>query len=295
MGRDDRLGNGWALVDLGDFKSLCRAMPSEVGSIPTHSRHLSLATAGRVRSHVPEVRAKPLHIPRIVAVVTAMLVTATGTAMPAALSAAAQTDSIAPADSTPASAPDSVRAIVVKDSLGIPGTLEGEPPRPDPEQVKETLERMGSSEVEGRTEWERKKNPKVAMLCSALLPGLGQTYNGRRIKVGLMVGFSYFYFSTAWLRYKDYEASIARRDTLEPGSIAYGNENQRAEIYKEDARTYLWWSGAVWLIGILDSWIDAHLYDVREYTPPERAAVSALPASGESVSYLTVGFTLELR
>jgi hypothetical protein len=51
----------------------------------------------------------------------------------------------------------------------------------------------------------------------------------------------------------------------------------------------------VWLIGILDSWIDAHLYDVREYTPPERAAVSALPASGESVSYLTVGFTLELR
>ena len=28
------------------------------------------------------------------------------------------------------------------------------------------------------------------MLCHTLLPGLGQVYNGRRLKVGLMVGFA---------------------------------------------------------------------------------------------------------
>lgn len=36
-------GNECGLVTAGDFKSLCRARkPSEVGSIPTHSRHLCL-------------------------------------------------------------------------------------------------------------------------------------------------------------------------------------------------------------------------------------------------------------
>jgi len=161
--------------------------------------------------------------------------------------------------------------------------------------VKEMLRRMGSSEVAGRTEWERKKNPQVAMLCSALLPGLGQTYNGRRLKVGVMLGFTTFYVGSAWNNWKRYEASIARRDMLTPGSTAFVNENARADFWKEEARTYLWWSGAVWLIGILDSWIDAHLYDVREYTPPARPETSGLSSTGVPESYLTVGFTLDWK
>jgi hypothetical protein len=155
------------------------------------------------------------------------------------------------------------------------------------------LERMGSSEVEGRTQWERKKNPKVAMLCSALLPGLGQTYNGRRLKVGIMVGFMTYYTANSWLNWRRYEASIARRDTLDPGSPAFQYESQRADFWKEEARTYLWWSGATWVIGILDSWIDAHLYDVREYTPPARPETSALSPSGSPVSYVTLEFGID--
>jgi hypothetical protein len=230
-----------------------------------------------------------LHTPWIVAVVTSVLVAGLGAGVPAAR---AQTGS---ADSVATSAPDTLRAIVVSDSLGIPGTLKGEtvPPPQDPVEMKEILGRMGSSEVEGGTQWERKKNPKVAMLCSALLPGLGQTYNGRRLKVGVMVGFTTFYFGGTWINWKRYEASIARRDTLEPGTTAFVNENERAEFWKEEARTYLWWSGACWLIGILDSWIDAHLYDVREYTPPARAEALGMPESGTPVSYLTFEFDVE--
>ncbi len=291
LGRDDRLGNGWALVDLGDFKSLCRAMPSEVGSIPTHSRHLSVARR-RVASEVtsPKFERRLLRIPTIVAVVTALVVLGTGGAMPVAHAANAPADTASSADSVAVAGPDSLRAIVVDDSLGIPGALKGQTTRQDPDQVKEMLQRMGSNEVAGRTEWERKKNPKVAMLCSALLPGLGQTYNGRRIKVGLMVGFSYYYFSRTWLNWKNYEASLVRRDAAVPGSSEFNFENENAEFFKEEARTFLWWSGAVWLIGILDSWIDAHLYDVRAYTPPARQETSALPTIGAPTSYLTVGF-----
>ncbi len=295
LGRDDRLGNGWALVDLGDFKSLSRAMPSEVGSIPTHSRHLSVRR--RVASDVtsPKFERRTLRIPRIVALVTAALVAGAGASMSVAYADAATPRSVV-ADSTAAgaAAPDSLRVIVVDDSLGVPGTLEGHAAPQDPAEVKAMLQRMGSSEVEGRTEWERKKNPKVAMLCSALLPGLGQTYNGRRLKVAVMVGFTSFYFGGAWNNYKRYEASIQRRDTFDPGTSAYANENERAEFWKEEARTYLWWSGAVWIIGLLDSWIDAHLYDVREYTPPAREETSSLPSSGMPTSYVTVGFDLRL-
>lgn len=298
MSRDDRLGNGWALVDLGDFKSLCRAMPSEVGSIPTHSRHLSIARR-RVAPDVtsPKFERRPLHIPRIVAVVTAMLIAGVGGAMPVVRAAEAPADSVsARADSAATVAPDSLRAVVVDDTLGIPGTLKGQTTPPDahdPEQVKEMLQRMGSSEVEGRTEWERKKNPRVAMLCSMVLPGLGQTYNGRRLKVGLMVGFTSYYFGNGLLSWKAHERSIAARDAAVPGSTTFARENANAELYKEDARRFLWWSGAVWLIGILDSWIDAHLYDVREYTPPSRPQTSGLTESGTPGSYVTIGFDLD--
>lgn len=296
MSRDDRLGNGWALVDLGDFKSLCRAMPSEVGSIPTHSRQPSIARR-RVAPDItsPKFERRPLHIPRIVAVVTAALIAGVGGAMPVVRAAEAPADS-ASADSVAALAPDSLRAVVADDTLGIPGRLEGQTKPPDvhdPEQVKAMLQRMGSNEIEGRTAWERKKNPGVAMLCSAILPGLGQTYNGRRLKVGLMVGFTSFYFGNGWLSWKAHERSIAARDAAPPGSQTFARENENAEIYKQDARRFLWWSGAVWLIGILDSWIDAHLYDVREYTPPSRPQTSGLTESGTPGSYITVGFDLD--
>lgn len=234
----------------------------------------------------PKLERRQLHIPRIVAVVTAVLVAG-------ALASPARDANAAPAgaDST-ATQPDSLRAIVVTDSLGIPGTLTGQTTEQSPEEVKAMLTRMGSSEVAGRTEWERKKNPKVAMLCSALLPGLGQTYNGRRLKVGVMVGFTSYYFGNAFLNWKHYEASNARLGTLDPASSAYKQEKQRADFWKEEARTYLWWSGAVWLIGLLDSWIDAQLYDVREYTPPAQPETSGLSAPGGPGSYVTVGFDL---
>jgi hypothetical protein len=106
-----------------------------------------------------------------------------------------------------------------------------------------------------------------------------------------MVGFTTF--PATWINWKRYEASIARRDTLEPGSSAFVNENERAEFWKEEARTYLWWAGACWLIGILDSWIDAHLYDVREYTPPARSEALGLPESGVPMSYMTLEFDVD--
>ena len=207
--------------------------------------------------------------------------------------ASADSAAIVAPDTSQTPPSDSLRTITVKDSLGMPGTLRGQTVEPDPAAIKGTLQRMGSNEIAGRTPWERQKNPKVAMLCSALLPGLGQTYNGRRLKVGLMVGFASFYSFNGWLNWKRYEAAIVARDAADPGSGDFRVQNQLADFYKEEARTHLWWFGATWVLGILDSWIDAHLYDVRGYTPPPPPEDAVPRAVNERISYLTLGFDLE--
>ena len=197
----------------------------------------------------------------------------------------------APADTARTTPPDTTRAFTLEDSLGVPGTLKGE--TVDPAETKTILQRMGSSEVTGRTQWERKKNPKVAMLCHTLLPGLGQVYNGRRWKVALMTGFASYYYGSTWINYKKWKQAEARRDLYPPNSESYEFQNDLAGFYKEEARTFLWWSGAVWLIGLVDSWIDAHLYDVRSYSPPRIEETVTPQAVNERTNYLTLGFTLE--
>ena len=73
----------------------------------------------------------------------------------------------------------------------------------------------------------------------------------------------------AWFNWKDAQAAIVYRDNLPEGATKELNyANDLIEFHKETARDYLWWAGAIWLINVLDAWIDAHLYDVRVYTPP---------------------------
>jgi hypothetical protein len=222
-----------------------------------------------------------------------MIVAMTGVSPARAQSAAPDTTAPAVPDTVHIAPPDTLRTIMMQDSLGVPGTLEGE--TDNPAKTKTILQQMGSSEVAGRTEWERKKNPKVAMLCHTLLPGLGQVYNGRRLKVGLMAGFATYYYGSTWLNYKKWKAAEAQRDSYDPVTQReqFEFQDDLADFYKEEARTFLWWSGAVYLIGLIDSWIDAHLYDVRSYTPPKPEDTGVPPAVNERTNYLTMGFTLE--
>jgi hypothetical protein len=245
----------------------------------------------------------------------------------AASAVAASTDSLAAADSLVTPQPDSLVA-PQPDSLTVPVkrdtvqagefTIIGDVAQPvgdtglsadDRDQLKGTLGLIGSREVPGLRQWQRKKNAKVAMLSSALLPGLGQLYNGRRIKVGLAAGFFSYYAGNAWLNWKSAQSWTAYRATLPPDPDdenvtpeerkKINKADEFMEFYKESARDYLWWAGFVWVIGILDSWIDAHLYDLRVYTPPAElggdASEAQLLAPGSSsrpLRYITlsIGF-----
>lgn len=150
--------------------------------------------------------------------------------------------------------------------------------------LKRNLQLMGRREVEGPRAWQRRKSGKVAMLSSALLPGLGQTYNGRRVKVAVVAGAAAYYMSNIWLHKKSEQRARARRDRLEPGSPLYDFETRVVDFHKESARDFLWWSALVWLLGILDAYVDAKLYDIRAYTPPPPGEMAV------DTRFLSVGF-----
>jgi hypothetical protein len=137
----------------------------------------------------------------------------------------------------------------------------------DKAAIKEEMARIGRGDVAGTRQWEREKSATVAMLSSMVLPGLGQLYNGRKYKAMIATGIFTYYLGTAWFEQKKSQEYLVGRDALPPNTIAWQNQDILYNFHKDNAVTYLWWSGAVWLITVLDAYVDAHLYDVRAVTP----------------------------
>jgi hypothetical protein len=229
----------------------------------TPNRIASIALAALLATAAPAARAQMSTDASAAETDSATTDTTAARATDPATTSRADSVATSPADSAATVRTDSTRAT----SRTGHGASEAER-----RKLKETMRNVGRNEVAGASEWERRKNPRLAMLCNALLPGLGQTYNGRRLKVAVMVGFFSFYGGNmvlAWQRHQYYEAL---RDLSPPGSSAFALNDQLSLFYQEQAKDFLWWTSAVWLLGIIDAWVDAHLYDVRAYTPDAPAA-----------------------
>jgi hypothetical protein len=228
-------------------------------------------------------------------------------------SAGVKADSSSAADSTRSKADSSVVADSAGTDTGVPqapaakdtiragdmiivgDVIESSEDARERKELKETLVQLGAGEVPGARQWERRKVPTTALYSSALLPGLGQIYNGRRIKVGLAAGFFSVYLAGAWLHWKDAQSWTAYRDNLPedaPSSVV-NYANQQISFHKESSRDFVWWTAAIWVINMLDAWIDAHLFDLRAYTPPaDLGGAPGTPeiaprSSGRPVHYLT--------
>ncbi len=141
------------------------------------------------------------------------------------------------------------------------------PDRSEQVRLKSDMAALGTPEIAGTRKWERQKSAKVAFFSSMVVPGLGQTYNGRRIKTAIMVGLATFYATRAITENRFKVARRKVRDTFPVGSLSWKEENLFVEFHRETSLDFVWFSGAAWLIGVLDAFVDAHLFDVRSVDP----------------------------
>ena len=73
--------------------------------------------------------------------------------------------------------------------------------------------------------------------------------------------------AVAWTDRKRSDQWLAIRDSSDPGSLEWKQADLQYQFYREQALNFVWWAGAVWLINVLDAFVDAHLFDVRGVDP----------------------------
>jgi len=106
------------------------------------------------------------------------------------------------------------------------------------------------------------KNPRTAVLCSALFPGAGQMYNGKWLKAGILSGLEGYTLYRAHTFHEEYQQDLTDKD-------AQINRNK-----------HLWYAAGVYVYAMLDAYVDAHLSSFPEgnlvFDPVNRSLQFAL-------------------
>ena len=114
----------------------------------------------------------------------------------------------------------------------------------------------------------RTRNPRVALFLS-MVPGAGQLYNHRFVKSALLfTTFSYF----TW---EQRQAADAYNQAKDSGVNLDDLHRQRND--------YAWLMGLTWTIGLLDAFIDAHLWDFDSYEVQDLAPGDSLMIESQSM------------
>ncbi|MBN2102779.1 hypothetical protein JW835_01920 [bacterium] len=106
------------------------------------------------------------------------------------------------------------------------------------------------------------KSPVGAMIRSAIFPGWGQLYNGKWFKALLVVGI---------------EAGLAGNAMLMNQRMIHSTTIDEREFYRHHRGTFVWWFAGVYLLNILDAFVDAHLFEF-DVSPELGPADSLSPA-----------------
>lgn len=121
----------------------------------------------------------------------------------------------------------------------------------------------------------KKTKPAVAALCSMVVPGLGQAYNGKYWKIPIVystLGFMYFMSADSHRRYTEFKSAYKYWDNpnKRPSWVNENHEKdymkKRMEYYKRQRDLNIIVGVIAYLLNILDANVDAHLmnFDVSE-------------------------------
>lgn len=90
------------------------------------------------------------------------------------------------------------------------------------------------------------KSPTTAVIRSAILPGLGQWYNGQKIKSILVFSAGAGLIGNA-IYYNQY--------------VVRSTSDEERRFYENYRSSALWWYMGLYLLNLLDAYVDAHLWD----------------------------------
>ena len=92
------------------------------------------------------------------------------------------------------------------------------------------------------------RNPRTALLRSAVLPGWGQFYNDEPLK-GIIFGTLELGL-LSWLIAEHFASEEAR----------INNDDAAYQIHRQRRLDLIWYTSAAWLFGMLDAYVDAYLF-----------------------------------
>lgn len=92
----------------------------------------------------------------------------------------------------------------------------------------------------------KKKSATIAIFKSALLPGWGQWYNEQKLKAIIVFGGELVLMTNVMYFNQKVQASQTSGEKI---------------FYEENRSRYVWWFFGVYLLNLLDAYVDAHLWD----------------------------------
>jgi hypothetical protein len=111
----------------------------------------------------------------------------------------------------------------------------------------------------------QKKSGNLAMLFSAILPGSGQIYAHRYYTIPLILGFGYYFTSTAikannqYMDYRGKYSETVRLDTLYHTGDTYILSVR--EFYHNQRDEFIFYLALTYFLNIIDAYVGATLYD----------------------------------
>lgn len=107
------------------------------------------------------------------------------------------------------------------------------------------------------------KSPSKAVIMSSVLPGLGQFYNESYWKIPIIYGLGAFFvyeYKDYNKKFNDFNSKFEASKTVDNPSGSYYLKSYR-EYYRDKRDAFLWYGGFLYLLNILDAFVDAHLYN----------------------------------
>ncbi len=120
-----------------------------------------------------------------------------------------------------------------------------------------------SSDQSLSLEKKKTKSTTTAILFSAVIPGAGQFYNESYWKIPVILGLG-SYWGYEWVSlnkdYINYRNLYSESLIKFPPSGNYQYKNIR-DFYRSERDRFAWYLGILYLVNILDAYVDASLFD----------------------------------